>query len=152
MLPVRILPQRSGPELEKLLELTGALQLGAAILCCHDVTQMINALRSAHTNVPKKALDILPEVVNGVVAEHIESLKEAILHIYDEHLTLEDVRGLNQFYSTELGRKVVKTFFLGYCRKASLLGRSGGKHWARRSLSGCRRAFRERAFRSDGAA
>jgi uncharacterized protein len=130
-------------ELEKLLELTGALQLGQQFSAAM-VTQMTNALRSAHANLPQKVLDILPEVVNGVVAEHIESLKETILHIYDEHLTLEDVRGLNQFYSTDLGRKVIKTL-PGIMQESFAVGQKWGQ------ALGPEIADRMRArFRSDG--
>jgi uncharacterized protein len=94
--------------IEKLLELTGALKLGQQFSSAM-VTQMTNALRTAHANIPQRALDILPEVVNSVVAEHIGEFKEKVIQVYDEHLTLQDVEGLNQFYSTDLGRKVVRT-------------------------------------------
>ena len=104
--------QKVSPEkraaIEKLLEVTGALELGqrfSSVL----VTQMTNTLRATHANIPQKALDILPEVVNGVVAENIGTFKETVIQIYDEHYTLEDVEGLNQFYSTDLGRKVIRT-------------------------------------------
>ena len=95
-------------QIEKLLETTGALkfsqQFSSAI-----VTQMTNALRATHANIPQKALDILPEVVNGVIAENIGTLKETIVRVYDENFTLEDIKGLNKFYSSDLGHKVVKT-------------------------------------------
>ena len=94
-------------EIAKLLETTGALQLGQQFSAAM-VKQMTDALRAAHSNVPQKALDILPEVVSGVVAENIGTLKEVMIHIYDEHFTLEDVKGLNQFYATDLGRKLIK--------------------------------------------
>lgn len=94
-------------EIEKLLETTGALQLGQQFSAAM-VTQLADTLRSTHANIPQKALDILPDVVNGVIAENLGSLKEAIIKIYDERLTLEDVKGLNEFYSTDLGRKIIK--------------------------------------------
>lgn len=102
----QIAPEKRA-QIEKLLEITGALKLGQQ-LSSAIVTQMTNALRATHPNVPQKALDLLPEIVNGVIAENMGSLKEMTIHIYDEHLTLEDVKGLNQFYSSDLGRKIVK--------------------------------------------
>ena len=94
--------------IEKLLEVTGALERGKQFSSVM-VAQLTETLRATHANIPQKALDILPEVVNGVVADNIGTFKEAIIHIYDEHLTLEDVEGLNRFYSTDLGRKIVRT-------------------------------------------
>jgi uncharacterized protein len=92
--------------IEKLLEVTGAVERGK-LLSSVMVAQMTEILRATHANIPQKALDVLPEVVNGALADDIGTLKEAIIHIYDKNLTLEDVAGLNQFYSTDLARKVV---------------------------------------------
>jgi uncharacterized protein len=94
--------------IEKLLEITGAMKLGQQFSSA-IVTQLTNTLRATHANVPQKALDALPEVVDGVFAENIGALKEILVHIYDEHLTLQDVEGLNQFYSTDLGQRVIRT-------------------------------------------
>lgn len=102
------IPPEKRAEIEKLLEVTGALKLGQQFSAAM-VTQLTNTLRAAHSNIPQKALDILPEVVNGVVADNIGTLKEVMIHIYDEHFTLEDVKGINQFYATDLGRKLIKT-------------------------------------------
>jgi len=102
----QIAPEKRA-EIEKLLELTGSLKLGqqfASVI----VTQMTNVLRQTHPDVSQKALDLLPGIVNGVIADNMGSPKEMTIHIYDEHLTLEDVKGLNQFYSSDLGRKVIK--------------------------------------------
>ncbi len=94
-------------EIDRLLEVTGALQLSKQF-SSFTVTQLTNALRAQHADVPQKALDVLPEEVNAVIAENMDSFKEMVVRIYDEHLSLEDLKGLNQFYSTDLGRKVIK--------------------------------------------
>ena len=112
-------------EIEKMLEITGALKLGQQFSSAM-IAQMTSNLRAAHANVPQKALDILPEVVNGVVAENIGSLKEAIIQIYDEHLTLEDVKGLNQFYSSPLGHKVI-TILPGVLTESITAGQKWGQ-------------------------
>lgn len=93
--------------IEKLLELTGALKLGQQ-MSSMVVTQMTGALRAARPDLPAKALDLLPEVVNGVIAENVGSFKEVVVHIYDQHFSLEEVQGLNEFYASELGRKVIQ--------------------------------------------
>jgi hypothetical protein len=93
--------------IEKLLELTGALKLGQQ-MATTIVAQMTDALRATHPNIPSKALDALPDVVNGVIADNIAGFKEVIVHIYDEHFSLAELQGLNDFYSSELGRKVIE--------------------------------------------
>lgn len=95
-------------EIEKLLQTTGALRLGQQFSRVM-VAQLSHALRATHAQVPQKALDVLPEEVNAVVGEHMPELKETMIRIYAAHFTTEDLKGLNQFYATDLGRKVIST-------------------------------------------
>lgn len=111
--------------IEKLLEVTGVLELGQRFSSV-IVAQMTETLRATHADIPPKALDILPEVVNGVIAENIGTFKETVVHIYDEHYTLEDVKGLNQFYSTDLGRKVIRTL-PGLMQESMVAGQKWGQ-------------------------
>lgn len=104
--PGDIVPEKRAA-IEQLLDTTGALQLGQQ-LSSAMVRQLADSLREAHANVPQKALDVLPDVVNGVIAENLGTFKEVMIRIYDEHFTLQDVQGLNTFYSSELGHKVIK--------------------------------------------
>lgn len=101
------IPAQKRAEIEKLLKVTGTLELSQR-LSTVMVAQLTSVLRAAHPNIPQKALDALPEVVNGVIAEHMGAFKESVVQIYDEHLTLEELKGLNQFYATDLGRRVLK--------------------------------------------
>lgn len=130
-------------QIEKMLEITGALKLGQQFSSAM-ITQMTNSLRASHGNIPQKALDVLPEIVNGVVAENIGTLKEAIIHIYDEHLTLEDVKGLNRFYSSELGRKVI-TILPGVLTESI----AAGQQWGQGLAPEIARRIQER-FQKDG--
>ena len=93
--------------IDKLLETTGALQLGQQFSTA-IVKQLADTLRATHANVPQKALDVLPEVVNGVITENLPAFKELMIQIYDAHFTLQELEGLNDFYATELGRKVIQ--------------------------------------------
>jgi hypothetical protein len=102
----QIAPEKRA-EIEKLLEFTGAMKLTQQFSSAM-VTRVTDALRSTHPDIPQKALDILPEVVDGVISENAGSLKETIIHIYDENFTLQEVKGLNQFYSSPVGRKAAK--------------------------------------------
>jgi uncharacterized protein len=111
--------------IEQLLKATGALQIGQQ-LSSAMIMQLTNALRATHANVPQKALDILPEVVQSVIADNLGAFQETIIHIYDENLTLEDVKGLNQFYSTALGRKVIKVL-PGVMQESIVAGQKWGQ-------------------------
>lgn len=93
-------------EIENLLKTTGALQLGQQFASVM-VQQLVNSLRATHANIPQKALEVLPEEVNHVIADNMGTLKELMIQIYDKHFTLADLQGLNKFYATDLGRKLV---------------------------------------------
>lgn len=95
-------------EIEKLLLTTNALQLGQQFSTAM-VAHLTKTLRTKHTNVPQKALDILPQEINAVISENIPALKKILINIYAQHFTLDELKGLNQFYSTDLGRKVIST-------------------------------------------
>ncbi|HWZ64957.1 MAG TPA: DUF2059 domain-containing protein [Steroidobacteraceae bacterium] len=95
-------------EIEKLMQTTGALKIGQQ-LSAAVISELTDTLRKTHPNIPAKTLDMIPEVVNGVIADNIDGFKEVVIHIYDEHFTLEDLQGLNAFYLSDLGQKVVKS-------------------------------------------
>lgn len=95
-------------EIEKLLEVTGALKIGQQF-SASMVNQLAQVLRSSNPNLPKRAIEVLPEEVNAVMDSNMAGFKELLIQVYDRHYTLEDLKGLNQFYSTPLGRKVIST-------------------------------------------
>lgn len=95
-------------EIEKLLQTTNALHLGQQFSTAM-VAHLTKTLRTKHTNVPQKALDILPQEINAVISENLPALKKILVNIYAQHFTLDELKGLNQFYSTDLGRKVIST-------------------------------------------
>lgn len=111
-------------QIDKLLTTTGALQLGQQ-LSSAMITQLTATLRATHANIPQKALDILPVEVNAVIAEHIGELRDTLVHIYGEHFTLEELKGLNRFYESDLGQKVVKTL-PDVVRESMLAGQKWG--------------------------
>lgn len=95
-------------QIEKLLSTTGALNIGRQ-MSAFMVAQLANVLRATHPNVPQKAIDVLPEEVNAVIAGNMAGFKEITIHIYDKYFSLDELRGLNAFYATELGRKLIST-------------------------------------------
>jgi hypothetical protein len=95
-------------ELERLLALTGALNIGQQMSTAM-VQQITNMLRASNPDLSPRAIQVLQEEVNGVIGDNMGAFKELMILVYDRHYTLDDVRGLNQFYASDLGRKVTGT-------------------------------------------
>lgn len=93
-------------DIESLLTMTGALSLGKqmATALAANLTQ---TLKTERPDIPQQVLDSLPAEVSAVFEENLASFKEEIISIYHKHLTAADVKRLIQFYSTDLGQKVV---------------------------------------------
>jgi hypothetical protein len=49
----------------------------------------------------------VPEEVNAVFTEALPALRELVIPLYDRHFSLDELRGLNAFYSSPLGRKTI---------------------------------------------
>jgi len=93
-------------EIERLLEVTGALAIGQQMsgFFSNHLAQLI---RKENPGAPQHVIDAIPQEVNAVVAESLPLFKEMVIPLYDKYLTLEDVRGLNAFYTTALGKKTI---------------------------------------------
>jgi hypothetical protein len=87
-------------ELRKMLEMTGALNLGV------QFAKGLQELQSSGQDIlPKEFYERLyDEIANGNGKRWFEN---AIIKIYRKHLTVEDVKQLNIFYSTPAGKKYV---------------------------------------------
>ena len=87
-------------ELKKMLEMTGALNLGV------QFAKGLQDLQSTGQNIlPKEFYERLyDEIANGNGKRWFEN---AIIKVYRKHLALEDVKQLNIFYSTPAGKKYV---------------------------------------------
>lgn len=94
-------------DIEKLLEMTGALaigkQMGVAV-----AGQIAQVLRKARPDIPERVLSALPEVVDGVISENLVQLKEVVIPIYEKHFTGDEIKELIRFYSTPLGQKAIR--------------------------------------------
>jgi len=93
-------------EIERLLELTGAVAMGQQ-MASFFVTQIAQDIRRDNPRVPQQVIDALPEEVNAVFVEAMPALKEMVIPLYDRHFALEELQGLTSFYSSPLGRKTV---------------------------------------------
>jgi hypothetical protein len=93
-------------EIERLLETTGALAMGQQV-SSFFIAHMAQAIKKQNPNVPQHVIDALPEEVNAVVREGLPFFKEMLVPLYDKHFSLDELRGLNAFYATPVGRKAI---------------------------------------------
>jgi len=87
-------------ELKKMLETTGALNLGV------QFAKGLQELQASGQDIlPREFYERLyDEIANGNGRRWFEN---AIIKIYRQHLTVEDVKELNAFYSTPAGKKYI---------------------------------------------
>jgi hypothetical protein len=94
-------------DIERLLTMTGALTVGRQ-MAVSIVAQLSLAIKKSRPDVPQKLMDALPEEVSAVFDENIASFREAVIPMYSKYFTASEIKQMVQFYSTELGQKVIK--------------------------------------------
>lgn len=109
--PARAFPEelsaQKRADIEKLLEMTGALALGRQ-MSDFFVTRFTEALRQTRPDIPQQVLDVLPEEVDAVVSANMDDLKAGVIPIYHKHFTGRDIEEMIGFYSTPLGQKTIR--------------------------------------------
>lgn len=107
-------------ELRKMLEMTGALNLGVQF-----AKSMQDLQASGQDILPKEFYERLYEAIaNGEGKRWFEN---AIIKVYRKHLTLEDVKQLNAFYTTPAGKKYI-SFLPVFLEESQALGAGIGRH------------------------
>lgn len=103
--------------------MTGALdiskQMSAAV-----VNQMSNVFRQARPDMPSQVMAVMSDEINVVISENIGTFKDVAIPIYHKNFTAEEVKGMIEFYSTDLGKKTIRVM-------PSLLNESmqAGQQW-----------------------
>jgi uncharacterized protein len=95
-------------DIEQVIELTGVLATGQR-MSQGMAAQMAKDMKSRRPDVPQELVDALVEEVNAVVAESLPALKEFTVSRYDKHFTHDEIKELLRFYSTDIGKKVIRT-------------------------------------------
>jgi len=93
-------------EIERLLDATGAVAIGQQ-MAGFFIKQLAQDIQRGNPRVPKYVLDAVPEEVNAAFTEALPELKELVIPLYDRHFNLDELRGLNGFYASPLGRKTI---------------------------------------------
>jgi hypothetical protein len=99
-----LLPGASGAEISKekeaaireIVRVTGGASLGAQVSGA-----LMQQLRPAFPQVPEDVWNELTQALDP------DEMVELVVPIYDRHFSLEEVKGLLDFYGTPLGRKLV---------------------------------------------
>jgi uncharacterized protein len=102
-----LLPEKKA-DIQAMMELTGSLAM-AQQMSDQVMLQIATAIRARNPRIPQRTLDIVREEVSGVVKDNLPSFAERAVGIYHRHFTHEDIKGLLAFYSSELGKKLLRT-------------------------------------------
>ncbi|MFT3783187.1 MAG: DUF2059 domain-containing protein [Nibricoccus sp.] len=110
-------------EIRKMLDLTGAGNLGLQAM-----SGMVNSMKQSMPNVPDAFWEEFQKDVS------VNELVELVVPIYKKHLTLEEVRAANAFYSTAEGQAIVRKLPM-VMTEAMQVGREWGEKIAMRAIS-----------------
>ncbi|MEJ2095543.1 MAG: DUF2059 domain-containing protein [Deltaproteobacteria bacterium] len=112
--------------IRQLLQVTGALQMeemfGSAF-----AQQMIELLQQLKPGIDPKSFDIIKQESATFIHEELvekESLYPFLYPIYHRYLTLQETKGLIQFYQTPLGQKAIRII-----PKMMQEGMQAGERW-----------------------
>ena len=84
-------------ELSKMLELNGTKETFQGV-----IDQMISLYQNQESDVPAEYWD----KVKKSMSSSYDELVVKLVPVYKKHLTLEDLKGINDFYSTPVGKKL----------------------------------------------
>jgi hypothetical protein len=112
-------------DIVKLIEMTGALELGRQMSDAF-VTQMTQAIKNSRPDLDPKLFDILREEVNNATEESLPEFVAAIVPVYHKYFTHQDIKGMLRFYKTPLGQKTIRVMPL-LLQESMDLGRQWGQ-------------------------
>ena len=92
------IPAEKEAEIRRTLQLTGVQQTMEQLK-----TQMISAMRAQMKDVPSEFWTRLETKMDT------SELLEKLLPLYDKYYTIEDLRAVNAFYASPVGRRLVAT-------------------------------------------
>lgn len=132
-------------EIKQLLELTGAYRVGQ-MMGSTVIRNMSDALRRSRPDIPTELFGVLADEVTAVIAEEMSStgsFSDVVAAVYHKHFTLDEIRGLVEFYQTPLGRKLAQELPT-MTQESIQAGLKWGQSLAPRIEQRVRARFRER--------
>ena len=116
-------------DIKKLMELTGAINIGFQLgkMMSQQINQQIRSLRP---DIPTHALDIVDEEIFNLAKKSMAEeggLIDILITIYSKYYTHQEIKGLTEFYQTDLGKKTIRIM-------PNLMSESmiAGQQWAQR--------------------
>jgi uncharacterized protein len=109
-----IVPEKE-KEIRRMLQLTGMEKMMEQMK-----SQMITALRAQLNSVPDEFWTRFEKKMD------INELVEKIVPLYDKYYSIEDIRAVNAFYSSEVGQRVIATL-PKITKESTALGMEWGK-------------------------
>lgn len=113
-------------DIEKLLEVTGALNIGAQFGGTM-LKQFEEAIRAVRPDIPDSFFSALQEEVIKLLEEKMRGeggFLDLIVPIYNEYYTHDEIKQLLAFYETDVGKKTIR--ILPMLTQASL---EAGQEW-----------------------
>ena len=94
-------------DINRLLDMTGAMEVGKQMGVA-AATQIAAQLKQKHPELSSDAINAIPKAVEEVIDQNTGSLRLMLVALYAKYFTDADVKQMIQFYSTDLGRKVIR--------------------------------------------
>lgn len=132
--------------IRELLQVTGALQMGEIFGNAFS-QHMIQILRQSKPDIDPQAFDIIEQETKTLIHEELvvnQSLHPFMIPVYQKYLTLEETRGLIEFYKTPLGQKSISVM-----PKMTQEGMQAGQQWGQTIAHKLERRITER-FEREG--
>lgn len=98
-------------DIRHLLEITGASNLGDQ-MAADTTDQLVQLLKAANPQMPKRAFDVVNREVTAVVTEQMSApggFLDQIVTVYGKNFTSAEIRELIAFYESPVGKKTVST-------------------------------------------
>jgi len=95
-------------DIDRLVAMTGMGAIGARMASVVSA-QALDSFRTAHPELPDRAFGVAKQVLDAEFERAFapDEIPAMLAAIYAKHFTHEEVRALLQFYSSDIGRKVI---------------------------------------------
>ena len=130
--------------IKELLQITGANEMGE-LFGNAFVNQMIMVLKKEKPDIDPKAFDIIRDEIGKFMHEEFiekESMLPYIYPVYHKYLTLDEMKGLIDFYKTPLGKKAISVM-PQMTREGMMAGQEWGKAIAPKLQAKIRKRLKE---------
>jgi hypothetical protein len=131
-------------DIEKLLDVTGAGALGAQMATLVS-NSFIESMKQAQPDVPERVVTIVKETLNAEFSNAFAPKSElmgAMIGIYANNFTPDEVKALLAFYGTDAGRKAIAVL-PRLAQEGAVAGQKWGQQNMPRMLETLQRRLRE---------